>query len=397
MDNVIILGKSAEDWQRQVKKIFKSGTITIAVIVVLFLAIAGRPYFMVGTTENGLVLRFGKHVRTVPPGLHGKWPWPIETVITPDVQKIRRITIGFRSSDQTILTRNLGPGQEAKTSVHDESLMLTGDLNILMVELAVQYRIKDPAAYVFNVKEGNRETDESTALRDITESTLRRVIGDYGVDAPLTEGKAAIEDEIQEKAQELADRYGLGLELTSVNLQDVQPPVEVQPSFKSVVTAKENNQKYINEALGYKNGEMPRAEGKAAGIINQASGYARERVLKAQGEVSKFSALLTEYRKAKDVTRSRIYLEGMEKVLGKVGVTVIDSNLKGMLPFLDLSEKGLAGTRKEPLSAGKGGFGADGDSNVDGSSSNTETGPPGYGTSIESQPSGSIEQGGQRP
>jgi modulator of FtsH protease HflK len=341
MDNVIILGKSAGDWQRQAAKILKSGTIVLAVLILLFLAIAGRPYFTVGTTENGLVLRFGKHVRTVPPGLHWKLPWPIESVIKPDVQKIRRITIGFRSSDQTIPTRNQGPGQEAKTPVHDESLMLTGDLNILMVELAVQYRIKDPAAYVFNVREPGGDSAESTTLRDICESTLRRVIGDYGVDAPLTEGKAAIEDEIQEKAQQLADQYGLGLLLTSVNLQDVQPPVEVQPSFKSVVTAKENKQKYINEALGYQNGQMPRAEGKAAGVINQASGYARERVLKAQGEVLKFSALLTEYRKAQEVTRSRLYLEAMEEVLGKVGVTVIDNNLKGVLPFLDLSEKGL--------------------------------------------------------
>ncbi len=372
MDNVIILGKSAGDWQRQAMKFLRSGTIILAVFILLFLAIAGRPYFTVGTTENGLVLRFGKHVRTVPPGLHMKWPWPIETVIKPDVQKIRRITIGFRSSDQTIPTRNQAPGQEAKTAVHDESLMLTGDLNILMVELAVQYHIKDPAAYVFNVKESNEDTDESTALRDICESTLRRVIGDYGVDAPLTEGKAAIEDEIQDKAQQLADRYGLGLELTSVNLQDVQPPSEVQASFKDVVTAKENKQKFINEALGYQNGEMPRAEGKAAGVINQASGYARERVLKAQGEVLKFSALLTEYRKAQEVTRSRIYLETMEKVLGKVGVTVIDSNLKGLLPLLDLSDKGQGPRiKKEP-----------------------DESPT---TDVGTEPNSSIEMGGQKP
>jgi len=374
MDNVIILGRSAGDWHRQAKKVFKSGTIIFAALILLFLAIAGRPYFTVGTTENGLVLRFGKHVRTVPPGLHWKWPWPIEMVIKPDVQKIRRITIGFRSSDQFIPARNQGPGQEAKTPLHDESLMLTGDLNILMVELAVQYRIKDPAAYAFNVKEPDGDVGESATLRDICESTLRRVIGDYGVDAPLTEGKAAIEDEIRDKAQQLSDRYNLGLELTSVNLQDVQPPVEVQPSFKSVVTAKENKQKYINEALGYQNGEMPRAEGKAAGIINQASGYARERVLKAQGEVLKFSALLAEYRKAQEVTRTRIYLEAMEEVLGKVGVTVIDNNLKGLLPLLDLSGKGL----KPP-------------------DTHEETGPPGFESNMESYPSAKTEEGGQRP
>lgn len=378
MENVIILGKSAGDWQRQARSLFKSGTIVLAVFLLLFLAIAGRPYFTVGTTENGLVLRFGKHVRTVPPGLHWKRPWPIETVLKPDVQKIRRITIGFRSSDQFISTRNQGSGRDAKTPVHDESLMLTGDLNILMVELAVQYRIKDPAAYVFNVKEPDGDVGESATLRDICESTLRRVIGDYGVDAPLTEGKAAIEEEIREKAQQLADHYGLGLELTSVNLQDVQPPVEVQPSFKSVVTAKENKQKYINEALGYQNGQMPRAEGKAAGIINQASGYARERVLKAQGEVLKFSALLTEYRKAQEVTRSRLYLEAMEEVLGKVGVTVIDSQIQGLLPLLDLSGKNSEARKDSPPS-------------------DTDLEPPNFSSSFGSPPSGSFEEGGQKP
>lgn len=336
-DNVIILGKSAQDWRRKVKGIFRSGGITALVLLILFFAVAGRPYFTVGPTENGLVLRFGKHVRTLPPGLHVKWPWPIETVLTPDVQQIRRITIGYRSPDQQLSSRRSQETPGAKVPVHDESLMLTGDLNIIMVELAVQYRIKDPAAFMFNFREPGDET--GATLKDICESTLRRVIGDYGVDAPLTGGKAAIEDEIQENAQELADQYGLGLLLTSVNLQDVQPPVEVQPSFKSVVTAKENKQKYINEALGYQNGEIPRAKGKAAGIINEASGYARARVLKAQGEVERFSAVLAEYRKAKDVTTLRMYLEALEEVARKIDLTLVDANLKGLLPLLDLSTR----------------------------------------------------------
>lgn len=349
-DNVIILGKSAQDWRRKVKGIFRSGGIMALVVLGLFFAVAGRPYFLVGPTENGLVLRFGKHVRTVPPGLHAKWPWPIETVLTPDVQQIRRITIGYRSPDQLLSSRRSQEAGEAKVPIHDESLMLTGDLNIIMVELAVQYRIKDPAAFMFNFREPAGET--GATLKDICESTLRRVIGDYGVDAPLTGGKAAIEDEIQENAQALADQYNLGLMLTSVNLQDVQPPVEVQPSFKSVVTAKENKQKYINEALGYQNGEIPRANGKAAGIINEASAYSRERVLKAQGEVERFSAVLNEYRKAKQVTTLRMYLEVLEEVVKKVDVTLVDANLKGLLPLLDLSNRPAPGaTASETIQA----------------------------------------------
>jgi membrane protease subunit HflK len=328
-DNVIILGKRAEDWRRDFWRVFRSGGIAAAVLAAIFLAVAGRPYYTVGPTEQGVVLRFGRHVRTSPPGLHGKWPWPIETVQITDTQ-VRRISIGFKSPDQGTRFRNQYGQVETKAPTHDESLMLTGDENIIMVELSIQYRVKDPVAYLFNAKEAD------DTLKDIGEATLRRVIGDYGVDAPLTSGKAEIEDEILTQAQALSDRYGLGLMLTAVNLQDVQAPVEVQPSFKAVVTAKENKQKYINESLGYQNGQIPRAEGKAAGVINQASAYARGRVLKAQGEIARFSAILTEYRKTKEVTRDRLYLETLEKVLERVNATIIDRKIGG-LPIFDLS------------------------------------------------------------
>ncbi|MCG3198947.1 MAG: FtsH protease activity modulator HflK [Candidatus Omnitrophica bacterium] len=330
-DNVIILGKSAEDWRRDLNRTLRSGLGIAAILLVLFLAIAGRPFYTVGSMEQGVVLRFGKHVRTTPPGLHPKFPWPIETVLTPDVQRIRRITIGFRGVEEGAYPGQSTWNRRDESDGMNESLMLTGDLNILMVQLSIQYRIKDPVAYLFNANEPEE------ALKSLCESTLRRVVGDYGVDAPLTGGKAAIEDEIQIEAQELADHYGLGLSITLANLQDVQAPPEVQPAFKGVVTAKENKQKYINESLGYQNGEIPRAEGMAAGVINQASAYARERVLKAQGEVSRFSALLAEYRKAPEVTQNRLYLETLEEVLGKVEATVIDKNTPSLLPLLHLN------------------------------------------------------------
>lgn len=345
-DNVIILGKSAEDWRRDLNRTLRSGLGIAAIFVVLFFAIAGRPFYTVGSMEQGVVLRFGKHVRTTPPGLHPKFPWPIESVLTPDVQRIRRITIGFRGQEESGYAAQVGWNRREGADELSESLMLTGDLNILMVQLSVQYRIKDAEAYLFNANE-----PEET-LKSLCESTLRRVIGDYGVDAPLTGGKAEIEDEIRSEAQELADHYGLGLEITVANLQDVQAPPEVQPAFKGVVTAKENKQKYINESLGYQNGEIPRAEGKAAGVINQASAYARERVLKAQGEVSRFSALLIEYRKAPEVTQNRLYLETLEEVLGKVDATVIDKNTPSLLPLLHLNNPeslGVSAPAKESL------------------------------------------------
>jgi membrane protease subunit HflK len=330
-DNVIILGKSANAWKRDLQRTFRLGSLAAFILIVLFFIIAGRPFCIVGRTELGVVLRFGQHARTLLPGPHLKWPWPIEAVIPVETQ-IKRATIGTSAGEPRDYRRSGNRPTE-----QGESLMLTGDENIIMAEMSVQFRVKDPVAYLFNVD----KPDET--LEDICEASLRRAIGDYGVDAPLTGGKAEIEEDIQEQAQRVANSYGLGLMLTSINLQDVQAPRDVQPSFKSVVTAKENKQKYINESLGYQNGEIPKAEGRAAGVINEASGYGSERVLRAQGEISRFSALLFEYRKAPEVTKTRLYLETLEAVLQRVDTTVIDKDV-GILPLLD-----LVGDRKETL------------------------------------------------
>jgi membrane protease subunit HflK len=337
-DNVVILNRTPEDWERYLKNFLsKGGRVAqlIIVLVIILLFYMAKPFFTVGPGEKGVVLRLGKHVRTADSGLNLKLPWPIEKVITLNVLEIRRIALGYQEDGGQYSTMG-----RAKTPLPEESLMLTGDENIIQVELSVQYQIKDPAAFLFNVN------DPDGTLRDICEASLRRVIGDYGVDAALTEGKAEIALEIERLTQELADEYNLGIELTAVQLEDVEPPEAVQASFKAVTTSKENKQKYINEGEGYRNGKIPAAEGRAVALLNDASGYARQRITKAEGDIIRFSAILQEYKKAPEITRQRLYYETMEEVLGETPLTLLDSRLSSVLPFLDIRKKDIAPTEQ---------------------------------------------------
>ena len=334
-DNVVLLfNRTPEDWRHLIQKFFRSGGAVIVVLFLFFLVFVANPFYKVEAGEQGVVLRFGKHVRTTSPGLRFKLPWPVETVHIVDIQNVHVLPIGYRTSERgpTWLTPTNQPGR-SRTMVEDEALMLTGDENILHVELDIQYRISSPADYLFNVEA------QEEALKDIGEATLRRVIGDYGVDAALTEGKSKIENDIQEFSQELADRFGLGVEIQTINLVEAQPPDAVQSAFKDVISAKEQKQEMINKAKGYENGEIPRAQGAAATVINEASGYYQERVLTAQGEIQKYSALLKEYRRSEEVTRYRLYLETMEEIFDSADFTLIDKNLVNILPMLHLSEE----------------------------------------------------------
>ncbi|MCA9441092.1 MAG: FtsH protease activity modulator HflK, partial [Candidatus Omnitrophica bacterium] len=284
------------------------------------------------------------------PGLRFKLPWPIENVHIVDIQKIHFLPIGYRSSDgqENFFSQSTEAGRD-RTMIQDEALMLTGDENILHVELEIQYRIISPADYLFNVRE------QEEALRDIGEATLRRVIGDYGIDAALTEGKSEIENDILVFSQELANRFGLGVEIQTINMVEAQPPNAVQDAFKDVISAKENKQEQINRARGYENGEIPRAEGEAAKLVNEASGYYQERILTAQGEIQKYSALLKEYRRSEEVTRQRLYLETMEEIFESADFTLIDKNLANILPLLHLSGEGTAKPDINPPSDAMGG------------------------------------------
>ena len=306
--------------------------VATIVIAALWFVVSG-PFYTVGPDQEGVVLRFGKYVRSTSPGFHFKWPGPIETVETPEVTQIKRLEVGFETIDP-------GPPARYRQKL-EESLMLTGDENLVQVELIVQYQIIDAVQYLFTVK------DQKGTLKDILESVVRQVIGDYGIDSPLTTGKDAIQIEIQEKTQEVANLYGLGVRIVAVQLQDVQPPKEVAQAFKDVASARENMNKYINEAKGYKYGEIAKSQGEAEKLLREAEAYKQERIALAQGEVEKFSEVLKKYQNAKEITKTRIYLETMEKVLAGKQKTIIDSESEGVLKLLDISPKSMKGGERQ--------------------------------------------------
>ncbi|MFH1741682.1 MAG: FtsH protease activity modulator HflK [bacterium] len=286
-----------------------------AVLLIVF--ITGRPWFTVSAKEKALVLRFGEHVRTVGPGLHFRWPWPIETVEHEQVEEIKRLEIG-----QITL-------RDKRGLLH----MLTGDQNIVLVNVAVQYRVSDPFRYRFDVRGAD------STLKNLAEAATRQVIGDYEIDAPLTYGKGEIQAEIHSKLQELTDLYGLGVSIIAVPLQDVAPPDEVAAAFRDVEDARQSREKYINEAEGYQNSELAKVEGTVVQTVREAEAKMEQRIAQAKGEVEKFDRILREYQSAKDVTKIRLYLETIEKVLSgkKKIITGTDQDVLKLLNVQDLT------------------------------------------------------------
>ena len=281
------------------------------IIAIVFLVIwAGlSSFYIVGPDEEGVVRRFGKWVRTEESGLNFKFPYPIEEVDLPKVTQVKEISVG---------------------SIIQEAKMLTGDENILLVEVKVQYKIKNARDYLFNL----RNVEET--IKDATESALRQIIGSHPIDDPLTEKKAEIADEIQILLQRMLDNYKCGIDVRQVQLQDVNPPKEVDFAFKDVQSAKEEKEQKINQALGYQNDIIPKARGEAEQQIRIAEAYREERITRAEGDVSRFLSVLKEYRKAKDVTETRLYLETMEEILPKVEKIIIDDEVNNMINLLPL-------------------------------------------------------------
>lgn len=287
-------------------KAFLYGLIGAVVLVVV---ITGRPWFTVAPEEEGLVLRFGRYVRSEGPGMHFRLPWPIEVVEKERVTEIKRLEIGYRTV-----------GTEPRAQYRDvasEQTMLTGDQNIILVALAVQYRVVDAFKYRFDVR------SPDATLKNLTEAATRQIIGDYEIDAPLTYGKGEIETDILGKLQELGNLYGLGVTIVAVQLQDVSPPDAVAASFREVENARQSFEKYINQAQGYRNSELAKVEGTVVKTIRDAEAQKEQRIVQAKGEVEKFDRILREYELAKDVTKTRLYLEMLEKVLpGKRKVVI---------------------------------------------------------------------------
>lgn len=300
------------------KKIFWSVVIGIAFIIWIF-----SGFYMVGPDEQGVEIRFGEFVATTGPGPHIHLPFPIERVVTPKVTQVQRIEVGYRTRGRNAV------------DVPAESLMLTGDENIIDIDLAVQYRIKDAGRWLFNVRE------PSKAVRNAVESAIRMVIGNNSIDQALTSGKETIQAQTKEVIQTILDSYEAGIEIMSVQLQQVAAPKEVVQAFKDVASAREDRERAINEAQGYANDILPKASGEAARLVQEAEAYKASKVARAQGEVQRFQSLLTQYEKAPSITQRRLYLETMEEVLSKVNKVVLgNESSHGVLPYLPLQQGG---------------------------------------------------------
>ena len=297
-------------------------------ILILIFLFSG--FFTISPEEVGIVLRFGKYSRTSSPGLNFKFPFGIETVIKVPVERQLKQEFGFRTLRAGVRT------QYSTSSYKEESLMLTGDLNAAQVEWIVQYRITDPYKFLFKVRNAEQ------TFRDINEAVMREVVGDRTVNEVITVGRQELADAVSVKLQALCDQYETGIKVEQVVLQDVNPPDEVKASFNEVNEAEQEKEKLINQALSEYNKVIPKAKGEAQRKIEEARGYALERVNEARGEADRFTARYNEYRKAREVTRQRLYLETMSKVLNKIGRKLItDDKASGILPLFNYENGGL--------------------------------------------------------
>jgi membrane protease subunit HflK len=292
-------------------------------IILALLVWLATGFYSVGPDEVGVVKRFGAYNRTTEPGLHYHLPAPVESVQQPKVTAIRRFEVGFRTVDE-------GPPARYRP-VTDEALMLTGDENIIDIWFSVQYKIKDAKDFLFKVQ------DPEKTVRDAAESAMREVIGASKIDEALTAGKALIQQETEQTLQNILDKYESGLKVVAVKLQEVHPPQEVRAAFKDVASAREDQNKYINQAQGYANDILPKARGRAAEIVAQAEAYKGQKVRQAQGDAARFLSVMEEYQKAKDVTSKRLYLETMEKLLPAADKFVVPGkDRQSVLPILPL-------------------------------------------------------------
>ena len=308
------------------KSLLPSGGAWNIIIAALVIFLVWQSVFIVAPDEEGVVKRFGVPVRAVEPGPHFKIPL-IESVLQPKVAKLFRVEVGFRTNQQ---------GRQQM--VPQEALMLTGDMNILAIEFIVQYKIKEARNFLFNV------ADIHETIGKAAEASMREVVGKSKIDEALTTGKAVIQQDTLTLLQTILDQYQSGVQIAAVQLQDVDPPEAVAAAFKDVTNAKEDREKLINQAQGYRNDIIPRAKGEAAELVNRAKGFAQARLNRAQGETNRFLATLKEYNQAKDVITKRIYIETMEEILPHTEKIIIDG--KGgerLLPYLPLDRLSRSG------------------------------------------------------
>jgi modulator of FtsH protease HflK len=322
--------------QEKVKRLFPGGSgggfggnrrgLVLIPLIVLAIWLASG-FYRVQPDEQGVVLRFGEWIKTTQPGLNWHLPSPIETVFTPKVTRVNRVEVGF-----------MGPSEASRSGsardVPSESLMLTGDENIVDINFVLLWQIKDAGQFLFNVR------DPETTVKAVAESVMREIIGKTPIVEATTEGRGAIELAAREQTQQILDDYGAGILVTQVQLQKVDPPSEVIDAFRDVQRAQADRERAQNEAEAFANDILPRARGDAERLLQEAQAYRQEVVARAEGDAQRFVAVYEEYVKAQDVTTRRIYLETMEDVLRDMNKVVIDSSASGagVVPYLPLPE-----------------------------------------------------------
>lgn len=289
----------------------------------------GSGFYVVGPGERGVVLLFGKAVDQTEPGLRYRFPWPIQSHELVDVAQVRRTEIGFRSMAGEPTSRGM---RGSSRSVPQEALMLTGDENIVDVQLFVQYRVQDPVKFLF----ATYAPEE--ILHTAAQVALRGAVGQNSIDYTMTDGRVEVQAQVKTYLQKLLDTYQTGLLVTEARLLVVDPPSEVRDAFHDVVRALEDRERLVREAEGYREDVVPKARGEAAQMVQQAEAYKAQRVIRAQGDAARFLSVLAEYNKAQAVTRDRLYLESMERIMPTMEKFILDQNGQGsgVLPLLPL-------------------------------------------------------------
>ncbi len=297
------------------------GILVVIFSLVIIIPVVFSSFYTVEPDEEAVVLRFGRYIQTTSPGLHFKLPLGVDRAIKVKTKLILQQEFGFRTKN------SMGSRTDYADGFDDESLMLTGDLNVADVEWITQFQISDPKKFLFHTRNPIRN------IRDISEAVMRRVVGDRLVTDVLTVGRAEIANKAKELAQSIVNHYSMGVRVVSIKLQDVNPPDAVKPSFNDVNAAKQEQEQAINKAEKYYNEVIPEAKGTAEKEIAMAQGYATELLNRAKGDAERFNLVLREYRRAPAITRERLYLESMEKILQRVkGITLVDQGVKGLLP-----------------------------------------------------------------
>ncbi|MEE8294947.1 MAG: FtsH protease activity modulator HflK [Sphingomonadales bacterium] len=322
-----IIGKFQENFKNMMPGFLKGKGFVFILVLILAILILPTIGFRVQTAEQGVVLMFGKWVRTAPEGFNFKLPFPIEQVTIVNVNVISRIDVGFRSPETR--DRNTNP-----VSLLEESLMLTGDENIVDIAFTVFWKIDNAKNYLFNIQE-----PQAITIKEVAESVMREIIGKTPIQTALTQGRGQIQKDSQEKLQEVLNYYEAGILVTEIRLERVDPPAQVIDAFRDVQKAEADKESFQNQAQAYANSIVPEARGNAVRMTQEAEAYKEQVIARATGEASRFLAVFQEYAKAKDVTKRRIYYETMEELLAGMNKIIIDEGAgTGVVPYLPLPE-----------------------------------------------------------